>query len=213
MSQAPAPHGHAAVLPPLKAVMIDNYDSFTFNLVQYLQELGLNVTTCRNDAHTPAEILAMQPDLIVLSPGPSDPDHAGICLPLIAAAAAASVPLLGVCLGHQAIGQAFGGKVVRAALPMHGKVSPVHHHNTGVFVGLPNPVTATRYHSLIVERETLPAALEVTAWTADGVLMGNKHRDHLIEGVQFHPESVLTEHGKTMLANFAHAVAARKPSA
>jgi anthranilate synthase component 2 len=194
----------------LKTIMVDNYDSFTFNLVQYLQELGLEVVTRRNDDRTAAELIAERPDFFVLSPGPSTPERAGVCLSLIAAAAAADVPLLGVCLGHQAIGQAFGGDVVRADLPLHGKVSPVHHEGRGVFKGLPSPLEATRYHSLIVAAHTLPADLEVTARTADGTIMGLRHRTRLIEGVQFHPESVLTEHGKDMLANFAAEVAARR---
>jgi anthranilate synthase component 2 len=184
-------------------IMIDNYDSFTFNLVQYLQELGLTVRTVRNDVKDAASLIAEQPAFFVLSPGPSDPDHAGVCLELTRAAAAADVPLLGVCLGHQTIGQAFGGKVVRASLPMHGKLSEVRHQGAGMFRGLPDPFTATRYHSLVVEAATLPKELVVTAKTDDGVIMGMKHATRRIEGVQFHPESVLTEHGKRMLANFA----------
>ena len=207
---APAPKRRYPQFPGLTTVMVDNYDSFTFNLVQYLQELGIRVITRRNDERTAAALLAERPDFLVLSPGPSSPDQAGVCLALIAAAAAADVPLLGVCLGHQAIGQAFGGKVLRAALPMHGKVSAVTHRSQGVFAGLPSPFTATRYHSLIVERASLPACLEVSAETADGTIMGLRHRERLIEGVQFHPESVLTEHGHAMLANFATAVATRR---
>ncbi len=186
-----------------KAVMIDNYDSFTFNLVQYLQELKIEVVTVRNDEKTVDQLIAMKPTFFVLSPGPSDPDHAGVCLGLLTAAARVKAPLFGVCLGMQAMGQAFGGKVVRAPLPMHGKVSEIHHQGVGVFKNLPNPLKATRYHSLAVEPNGLPAALEVTAATKDGVIMGLRHKDCLIEGVQFHPESVLTEHGKAMLANFA----------
>jgi anthranilate synthase component 2 len=196
--------------PDLTTLMVDNYDSFTFNLVQYLQELGIRVVTRRNDERSAAALLAERPDFFVLSPGPSSPDKAGVCLELIAAAAAADLPLLGVCLGHQAIGQAFGGRVVRAVLPLHGKVSAVTHSGRGVFAGLPSPLTATRYHSLVVEPASLPAALEVTAATADGIIMGLRHRERLIEGVQFHPESVLTEHGHAMLANFAAAVVARR---
>lgn len=188
-----------------RAVMIDNYDSFTWNLVQYLQELGITVETVRNDAASAAELIARAPDFFILSPGPSNPDQAGVCLDLIAAAAMAHIPLLGVCLGHQAIGQAFGGKVLRATLPLHGKVSPVSHRGEGVFKGLPSPLEATRYHSLIVERQTLPPELIVTAETADGTIMGLRHKSLPIEGVQFHPESVLTQHGHAMLANFARA--------
>lgn len=201
-------HGLAGSCAGLTAVMIDNYDSFTFNLVQYLQELGVAVETIRNDALSAAELIAKKPDFFVLSPGPSNPDQAGVCLDLIKAAAAAKAPLLGVCLGHQAIGQALGGKVLRAELPLHGKVSQVTHRGEGVFKGLPTPLAATRYHSLIVERATLPAALMVTAEAADGTIMGLRHRELMIEGVQFHPESVLTEHGHAMLANFAKAAKA-----
>lgn len=186
----------------MNTIIVDNYDSFTYNLVQYFQQLGVTIKTVRNDERTSADLIAQRPDFFVLSPGPSTPDHAGICLELIKAAATARIPLLGVCLGHQAIGQAFGGKVIRAPLPLHGKVSPIHHHNRGVFLGLPSPLTATRYHSLIVERATLPADLEVTAETADGTIMGLRHKTLPIEGVQFHPESVLTEHGLKMLETF-----------
>jgi anthranilate synthase component 2 len=185
------------------AVMIDNYDSFTFNLVQYLQELKIQVITVRNDEKPVADLIAMKPTFFVLSPGPSDPDHAGVCLELLKACAIGKAPLFGVCLGMQAMGQAFGGKVVRAELPMHGKVSEIRHQGAGVFKDLPSPLQATRYHSLVVEKKTLPKVLAVTAETEDGVIMGLRHKDCLIEGVQFHPESVLTEHGKLMLANFA----------
>ena len=185
-----------------QVVMIDNYDSFTFNLVQYLQELGANVFTCRNDVHTADELIKMRPDAFILSPGPSTPSEAGVCLSLIGAAAAARIPLLGVCLGHQAIGQAFGGKVIRADLPVHGKVGQVHHQEGGIFRNLPSPFVATRYHSLIVERSSLPGELEVTAELESGMIMGLKHKSRPIEGVQFHPESVLTEHGRQLLANF-----------
>jgi anthranilate synthase component 2 len=181
-------------------VLIDNYDSFTWNLVHYLGELGAAVTVRRNDQVTSQAVLDMRPEAIVISPGPCDPDRAGICLDLIASAAG-QVPILGVCLGHQAIGQAFGGKVVRAPLPMHGKLSRIHHDGRGVFAGLPQDFTATRYHSLTVAREGLPAELEVAAET-DGVIMALRHRSHAIHGVQFHPESIATEHGHKLLKNF-----------
>jgi len=190
----------------LRCTMIDNYDSFTFNLVQYLQELKVNVTTVRNDAMSAKDLLASKADFFVISPGPSTPDQAGVTLELIKACAATKRPLFGVCLGHQAIGQAFGGKVIRAALPMHGKVSAVTHRGEGVFKGLPNPLSATRYHSLIVQRDGLPKDLLITAETADGTIMGLKHKLVPIEGVQFHPESVLTDHGKTMISNFIASV-------
>jgi anthranilate synthase component 2 len=186
--------------------MIDNYDSFTFNLVQYFQELGVQIETIRNDALSVAALLAKKPDFFVLSPGPSTPTQAGVCLDLITAAAEAAVPLLGVCLGHQAIGQAFGGKVVRADMPWHGKVSEIMHEQEGVFKGLPSPLKVTRYHSLIVERDSLPPCLHVTATTEDEAVMGFKHKTKRIEGVQFHPESVLTEHGKAMLTNFIKSI-------
>ena len=183
-------------------LLIDNYDSFTWNLVHYLGELGAEVVVKRNDALQVQDVIAMQPEVIVLSPGPCDPAKAGICLGLIAAAAAARTPLFGVCLGHQAIGQAFGGEVIRAKTLMHGKTSPILHEGRSVFAGLPSPFTATRYHSLAVRRETLPDELEVTAWTADGEIMGLAHRTRPIHGVQFHPESIATEHGHDMIANF-----------
>jgi len=183
-------------------VLIDNYDSFTYNLYQYLCELGADVRVVRNDAATVAEIVAMAPERVVLSPGPCTPKEAGICVPLIRALAG-RVPILGVCLGHQAIGAAYGGEVVRAPNLMHGKVSAVHHTGQGVFRDLPSPFTAIRYHSLIVARETLPDVLEVTAETADGLVMGFRHREIPgLEGVQFHPESILTEHGHQLLGNF-----------
>ena len=187
-------------------LMIDNYDSFTWNLVQYLGELGQDVQVHRNDALTLAQIRALKPGAIVISPGPGTPDEAGVSLDVLREPLA-GVPVLGVCLGHQAIGQAFGGKVVRAAQIMHGKTSPIHHRGEGVFAGLPAPFEATRYHSLVVEKSSLPACLEVTAWTenADGSLdeiMGLRHRSLPIEGVQFHPESILTQHGHAMLRNF-----------
>jgi anthranilate synthase component II len=183
-------------------LLIDNYDSFTYNLVHYLGELGAEVTVRRNDALDVQAAMALRPRGIVLSPGPCDPDRAGICLPLIAAAAEARIPLLGVCLGHQAIGQAFGGRVVRAAEIVHGKLGQVHHDGSGVFAALPSPFAATRYHSLIVERDTLPEALAVTAWLEDGTIMGLRHRDLPIEGVQFHPESIASQHGHALLKNF-----------
>jgi anthranilate synthase/aminodeoxychorismate synthase-like glutamine amidotransferase len=182
-------------------LMIDNYDSFTYNLVQYLGELGADVKVVRNDEVTVDEVEAMRPDRIVISPGPCTPNEAGISLGVIERLGR-RVPILGVCLGHQAIGQAYGGKVVHAKTLMHGKTSPIHHAGRGVFGGLPSPFTATRYHSLAVERGSLPGALEVTAWTEDGEIMGLAHRDYRVEGVQFHPESILTEHGHTMLKNF-----------
>lgn len=183
-------------------LVIDNYDSFTFNLVHYLEELGVVVQVVRNDRITVAEALALQPAAVLLSPGPCTPDDAGICLELIAAAAAHRLPLFGVCLGHQALGQAFGGKVVRAGQLMHGKTSPIHHQGRALFAGIPSPFTATRYHSLIVERETLPQTLEITAEAADGTIMGLSHRFLPLHGVQFHPESIATEYGHQLLANF-----------
>ncbi len=183
-------------------LLIDNYDSFTYNLVHYLGELGADVQVRRNDALTVDEALALRPSGIVLSPGPCDPDQAGICLPLIDAAATARIPLMGVCLGHQSIGQAFGGRVIRAPLPMHGKVDSMIHQGRGVLAGLPSPFRATRYHSLIVERSSLPDCLEVTGETADGLIMALAHRDLPIHGVQFHPESIESEHGHKILGNF-----------
>ena len=185
-------------------LMIDNYDSFTFNLVQYLGELGADVEVVRNDEITLDEVAARAPERIVISPGPCTPSEAGISVPLIRRFAG-KVPILGVCLGHQAIGQAFGGRVVRAARVMHGKLSPIVHEGTGVFGGLPSPFTATRYHSLAIERASLPDALEVTATADDGEIMGVRHRSYPVEGVQFHPEAILTEHGHRLLANFLEA--------
>ena len=182
-------------------LLIDNYDSFTYNLYHFLGELGAEVSVKRNDAIGAAEALALDPQGIVVSPGPCDPDRAGICLDLIAAAAG-KIPILGVCLGHQAVGQAFGGKVVRAAAPMHGKLSRISHRGTGVFADLPSPLSATRYHSLVVERESLPEVLEITAETEDGIVMGLAHKDLPIHGVQFHPESIASEHGHALLRNF-----------
>ncbi|HTS86139.1 MAG TPA: aminodeoxychorismate/anthranilate synthase component II [Usitatibacter sp.] len=182
-------------------LMIDNYDSFTYNLVQYLGELGEDVKVVRNDEMSVDEIDALAPSRVVLSPGPCTPNEAGVCLGLIERFAG-RVPILGVCLGHQAIGQAFGGKVVHARELMHGKVSRIHHSGAGVFRGLPTPYEATRYHSLAIERESCPGELEVTAWTEDGEIMGVRHKRLAVEGVQFHPESILTEHGHALLKNF-----------
>ncbi|GBG56501.1 glutamine amidotransferase [Sporomusaceae bacterium FL31] len=182
-------------------VMIDNYDSFVYNLVQYLGELGEDIRVFRNDQITLAQIEKLTPDHIILSPGPCTPNEAGISLALIEQFQGV-IPILGVCLGHQAIGQAFGGNVVRASRLMHGKTSLIHHNEQGIFCGLPNPFTATRYHSLLVERATLPECLEITAETNQGEIMGLRHREYSIEGVQFHPESILTESGHAMLQNF-----------
>jgi anthranilate synthase component 2 len=181
--------------------LIDNYDSFTYNLVHFLGELGASTRVCRNDKVTVDEVLAEKPEAIVLSPGPCDPDRAGICLELIARAGPV-VPILGVCLGHQAIGQVYGGRVVRAPTLMHGKLSKVHHTGKGVFAGIAQDFSATRYHSLVVERDSLPDALEITAETADGVIMGLQHTRYPVHGVQFHPESIASEHGHQLLSNF-----------
>jgi len=190
-------------------LMIDNYDSFTYNLVQYLGELGQDVQVYRNDEIDLDKIAALKPEKIVISPGPCTPNEAGISVPLIKEFAG-KIPLLGVCLGHQSIGQAFGGNIIKAKTLMHGKTSLIHHHNIGVFKDLPNPYTATRYHSLVIERATLPDCLEITAWTEDengefGEIMGVRHKTLAIEGVQFHPESILTEHGHDLLNNFLKA--------
>jgi anthranilate synthase component II len=182
-------------------VLIDNYDSFTFNLVHYLGDLGAQVRVHRNDKITSAAIVAADPDAIVLSPGPCTPNEAGICLDLISAVAA-KIPILGVCLGHQAVGQAFGGKVVRAPTPVHGKLSEIHHGGAGIFRGINAPFKATRYHSLVVERTSLPDELAVTADTGDGLVMGIAHTQLPVHGVQFHPESIASEHGHLMLQNF-----------
>ncbi|MBD3677032.1 MAG: aminodeoxychorismate/anthranilate synthase component II [Rhodobacteraceae bacterium] len=187
-------------------LLIDNYDSFTYNLVHYLGELGADVVVKRNDALNVQEAMALKPAGIVLSPGPCDPAQAGICLALTEAAAETKTPLLGVCLGHQTIGQAFGGKVVRCHEIVHGKMGNIHHADKGVFRGLPSPIQATRYHSLVVERESLPDCLEVTAWLEDGTIMGLRHKTLPIEGVQFHPESIASEHGHEMLKNFLDTV-------
>ena len=186
-------------------LMIDNYDSFTFNIVQYLGELGADVEVVRNDAIDVQGIRELNPDRLVISPGPCTPNEAGISVDAIKAFAG-RLPILGVCLGHQSIGQAFGGDIVRANRVMHGKTSPIHHAGVGVFSGLPDPFEATRYHSLVIRRDTLPSCLEVTAWTQAGgavdEIMGIRHRDLDIQGVQFHPESILTEHGHQLLSNF-----------
>ena len=189
-------------------LMIDNYDSFTYNLVQYLGELGADVTVVRNDEVAVDEVERMRPERIVISPGPCAPNEAGISLEVIEQLGA-KLPILGVCLGHQAIGQAYGGKVVHAKTLMHGKTSLIHHAGQGVFTGLPSPFTATRYHSLAVERDSLPECLEVTAWTEDGEIMGLRHRALAVEGVQFHPEAILTEHGHALLGNFLRGAQAR----
>ncbi|MFL4470916.1 aminodeoxychorismate/anthranilate synthase component II [Tateyamaria armeniaca] len=183
-------------------LLIDNYDSFTYNLVHYLGELGTEVVVRRNDAIDVQEAMAMRPAGILLSPGPCDPDQAGICLALTAAAAETQTPLMGVCLGHQTIGQIFGGKVIRAPDIVHGKMGVMHHSGTGLFAGLPTPFEATRYHSLTVERESLPDCLEITAEVEDGTIMGLAHRSLPIHGVQFHPESIRSEHGHALLKNF-----------
>jgi hypothetical protein len=191
-------------------LFIDNYDSFTYNIVQYFGELGREVLVRRNDGITADEIAALAPQYLVIGPGPCSPKEAGVSVEAIRRFAG-RIPVLGVCLGHQAIGEAFGGRVVRAKVQMHGKVSPVHHNGGGVFAGLPNPVNCTRYHSLAVERASLPECLAVTAWTDDGEIMGLRHKQYAVEGVQFHPEALLTEHGHDMLANFLREFADFKP--
>ncbi|MDN5374975.1 MAG: para-aminobenzoate synthetase component [Thermacetogenium sp.] len=192
-------------------LMIDNYDSFTYNLVQYLGEMGEEVRVFRNDALTCSQIAALQPEALLLSPGPCTPDEAGICLEAVRFFQG-RIPVLGVCLGHQVIGQAFGGEVVRAERLMHGKTSLVYHDGRTIYKGLPNPFAATRYHSLALKRDTLPACLEISAETERGEIMGVRHREFLIEGVQFHPESILTEGGKALLRNFLNIVRGRKPA-
>lgn len=182
--------------------LIDNYDSFTYNLVQYLGDLGAQTRVCRNDRIGADEVIAEKPAGIVISPGPGDPDHAGICLELIQKAAAHDIPLFGVCLGHQAIAQAFGGKVIRAPQPLHGKTSEITHDGTGLFKGIPSPYPVARYHSLIAEEQSFPDCLTVTARTADGLIMALSHREKPVCGVQFHPESIATEHGHALLKNF-----------
>ena len=202
----------AASLRSAMILVIDNYDSFTYNLVHHLEELGADTRIRRNDALDADEALALRPAGVLLSPGPCTPNEAGICLDLLARAPA-TLPILGVCLGHQAIGQAFGGEVVRARSLMHGKTSPVRHDGSGVFAGLPDGFTAARYHSLAVRRETLPATLRVTAWTEDGEIMGLAHADRPIHGVQFHPESIATSDGKRLLANFLALAGEARPAA
>jgi len=199
----------------MRVVLIDNYDSFTFNLVHYLGELGADVTVWRNDEKTVDEVIEARPEAIVLSPGPCTPNEAGVCLDLVREASG-STPILGVCLGHQAIGQAFGGEVVRAPAPLHGKVSRVSHNARGLFRGVNGPFQATRYHSLIVRRESAPPELEITAETDDGPIMAVEHRDRPVHGVQFHPESIASEHGRLLIGNFlelARRFNATKPSA
>jgi anthranilate synthase component 2 len=185
-----------------RLLMIDNYDSFTYNLVQYLGELGAEVEVLRNDKAQLDELLARAPDGLVISPGPGRPANAGVTIPAIRAFAEREIPVLGVCLGHQGIGEAFGGRVVGARTLMHGKTSWIHHDERGLFAGLPSPFEATRYHSLVIERESCPALLEIAAWTEDGEIMGVRHRELPVAGVQFHPESILTHEGKRLLANF-----------
>jgi anthranilate synthase component 2 len=193
----------------MRLLMIDNYDSFTYNLVQYLGELGAQVDVFRNDAAAVAELLSLDPDGVVISPGPGEPHGAGISIEMVRACAGGGMPLLGVCLGHQAIGVAFGGRIVRARSIMHGKVSAIQHDGRGVFAGIESPFEATRYHSLVVDAASCPASLEVTARTADGEIMGVRHRERPIEGVQFHPESIMTRPGKVLLANFLAGARAR----
>ncbi|MFN2375441.1 MAG: aminodeoxychorismate/anthranilate synthase component II [Candidatus Binatia bacterium] len=193
-------------------LMIDNYDSFTYNLVQYLGELGADVEVRRNDAIDIAGIEKLAPAGIVISPGPCTPNEAGISLQTVSSFAG-RIPILGVCLGHQSIGQVFGGRVIRAPRLMHGKTSPIHHDGRGLFRGLANPFTATRYHSLIVERETLPDVLEISAWTEEGEIMGLRHRELAVDGVQFHPESILTVEGKNLLSNFLQSLPSRAKAA
>ena len=187
-------------------LLIDNYDSFTYNLVHYLGELGADVRVERNDSVDVQQAMALKPEAILLSPGPCDPSQAGICLALTQAAAETRTPLMGVCLGHQTIGEAFGGKVVRAGEIVHGKMGTMHHDGTGVFAGLPSPFEATRYHSLTVERESLPDCLEVNGWLDSGMIMGLRHKTKNIHGVQFHPESIRSEHGHALIKNFLDTV-------
>jgi anthranilate synthase/aminodeoxychorismate synthase-like glutamine amidotransferase len=204
----PSPPAHPGAQNALFApriLVVDNYDSFTFNLVQYLGELGAQLDVYKNDGIDVAGIRARNPDGILISPGPCTPNEAGVSLDLLRELGG-SIPIFGVCLGHQAIGQAYGGRVVRAGRLMHGKTSPILHDGRGVFESLSSPFEATRYHSLLVERESLPAVLEVSAWTAEGEIMGLRHKEHEVEGVQFHPESVLTREGKTLVANWLRRV-------
>jgi anthranilate synthase/aminodeoxychorismate synthase-like glutamine amidotransferase len=189
----------------MRVLMLDNYDSFTFNLVQYLGELGAEVDVVRNDEQDVAALLAREPDAVVISPGPGEPEQAGVSVALVRECSERRIPLLGVCLGHQAIGVAFGGRIVRARSIMHGKVSAIEHDGCGVFEGLGSPFEATRYHSLVIEKASCPPALEISARTADGEIMGVRHRELPIEGVQFHPESILTQNGKALLGRFLDA--------
>ena len=201
-AQGPAAFGRSILeLGGVMILVIDNYDSFTYNLVHYLNELGADTVVHRNDDLTVQEALGLRPNAVLLSPGPKAPDQAGICLPLLRGAPD-DLAILGVCLGHQAIGQAYGGDVIRAKAVMHGKTSLIHHNDQGIFKGLPNPFTATRYHSLAVDKATLPEELEITAWTEDGEIMGVQHKTRPVYGVQFHPESIATEGGHQLLANF-----------
>jgi anthranilate synthase component 2 len=186
-----------------RVIMIDNYDSFTYNLVQYMQQLGAKVDVIRNDAHSADELIKMRPDMFVISPGPSSPTEAGVSMALVTACEKHSVPLLGVCLGHQSIGAALNGKVIRLAVPKHGKTDQITHDGKTMFAGVANPFTVTRYHSLVIEAASCPSTLEVSAKTNDGIIMAVRHKTRPIEGVQFHPESILTEHGHALLANFA----------
>lgn len=206
MYNATDPGVHPQFILNVKAsdllLLIDNYDSFTWNLVHYLGELGADIRVERNDAMSAAQAMSLRPSAVLLSPGPCDPDRAGICLDMVKAAADSGTPLLGVCLGHQSIGQAFGGRIARHSDIVHGKAGRIHHDQSGVFAGLPSPLSATRYHSLIVERASLPADLTVTAWLEDGTIMGLQHRSLPIHGVQFHPESIRSEHGHAMLKHF-----------
>ena len=188
-----------------RVTLIDNYDSFTWNLVHYIGSLGADVAVYRNDKISVADVMADNPDALVLSPGPCTPKEAGICLDLIVAATQTQTPLFGVCLGHQAIGDAYGGEVVRAPEPVHGKLAEIHHQGASVFRGINGPFAATRYHSLVIERASLPECLDVTAWTDDGEIMGVRHKTLAVEGVQFHPEAILTESGHALLANFLQA--------
>ncbi len=208
MTDASRPYDAGASAGAPRLLLVDNYDSFTFNLVQYLGELGADVQVFRNDAIDVAGIRARRPDALVISPGPCTPDDAGVTLGAVSALAG-ELPILGVCLGHQAIGQAFGGRVVRNSRIVHGKASPVHHGGTGLYAGLPSPFDAGRYHSLVVERRSLPPSLEVTSWTDEEEVMGLRHRTLDVEGVQFHPESILTREGKKLLANWLDRITRR----
>jgi anthranilate synthase/aminodeoxychorismate synthase-like glutamine amidotransferase len=211
-SSSPAPRAPSPTLVGLRVLVVDNYDSFTFNLVQYLGELGAWVEVVKNDAIDVAGIRSREPDGVLISPGPCTPNEAGISLQLVRELGSA-LPILGVCLGHQSIGQAYGGRIVRAGRLMHGKTSPIVHDGRGVFRDIASPFEATRYHSLLVERASIPACLEVSAWTAEGEIMGLRHREYEVEGVQFHPESILTREGRKLVANWLDRVGARRPRA